>query len=244
MEREYPLDSFGGVDELPHLVPRKISLGLKAIGAVFPGARQTTAQIHPYTEWWSVQNQAAVKADGPLLVGIGDSILVGIGASHPSRSLLGRVGDALSQRDGQQWRVVNFAIAGARVDDALERQLPLIEQVGPVDQFFCCIGTNDIVWTPALQSLREGLRSISDALPPRTVFGPVAGASQRARLANRTLREQARANDQLVAPIWNSDHHSKLRDRIASDRFHPNDLGYSLMADVVMATLSSAPRAG
>ncbi|NNE96816.1 MAG: SGNH/GDSL hydrolase family protein [Acidimicrobiales bacterium] len=229
------------MDELPHLVPRKISLGLKAIGVVFPGARRTTAQIHPYTEWWSVQNQAAVRGDGPLLVGIGDSILVGIGASHPSISLLGLVGEALSQRDGRRWRVINLAIPGARVDDALERQLPLVEQVGTVDQFFCCIGTNDIVWTPALQSLRAGLRSVSDALPPGTVFGPVAGASQRARLANRALREQARINGQLVAPIWNSEHPSKLRDRIASDRFHPNDLGYSVMADVVMNTLSGAP---
>ncbi len=229
------------MDEVPELVPRKISLGLKGLGAVFPGARQTTDQIQPYTEWWSVQNQAALKADGPLLISIGDSICIGIGASHPSKSLVGQVADTLSERDGQRWRIINLAIAGARVEDALDRQVPIAAKLAPADQIICCIGSNDIVWTPAVHSLRAGLRSISDSLPPNTVFGPVAGASRRARLANRALRQRAKNNGQLFASIWDADHPSKIRERLATDRFHPNDLGYSLMAGVMTDTLNGAP---
>ncbi len=226
------------MDEVPGLVPRKISLGLKGIGVVFPGARQTTGQIHPYTEWWSVQNQAALKADGPLLISIGDSICIGIGASHPSKSLVGQVADALSKRDGRRWRIINLAIAGARVDDALDRQVPIAAELAPADQLICCIGSNDIVWTPAVHSLRAGLKSVSDSLPPHTVFGPVAGASRRARLANRALRQRAKQNGQLFASIWDVDHPSRLRERLATDRFHPNDLGYSLMAKVMVDALN------
>ncbi|MFW2380117.1 MAG: SGNH/GDSL hydrolase family protein [Acidimicrobiales bacterium] len=228
------------MDAVPGLEPRKISLGLKAVGLVFPGARKTIGQIHPYTDWWNVQNQGALKADGPRLIGIGDSILVGIGASHPSKSLLGQLGASLSERDGQRWRIINLAIAGARVDDALDRQLPIAQKLGPADYIVCCIGTNDIVWTPAGHSLMDGLRSLSDALPARTVFGPVAGASRRARLANRTLRQSSRRNGQLFAPIWDLDDPSTIRQRLATDRFHPNDFGYSLMAKVMLDTLNRA----
>lgn len=226
------------MDGVPELEPRKLSLGLRAVGLVFPGARKTIDQIHPYTEWWDVQNQGALKAEGPLLVGIGDSILVGIGASHPSKSLIGRVGAALSERDGRPWRIINLAIAGARVDDAVERQLPIAINVGPADHIVCCIGTNDIVWTPAVHSLMEGLRSLSDSLPEQTVFAPVAGASRRARRANRTIRQSARKNNQLFAPIWDVDDPSLIRERLATDRFHPNDFGYSLMSKVMVNTLN------
>ncbi len=221
------------MDSVPPLVPRKLTIGLRGLSAVFSGIRNTKDQIVPYTEWWSVQNQGAVNEEGPLLVVIGDSISIGIGASHPSKSLPGLVAEALSERDGTPWRIVNLAIAGARLSDAIDRQLPIATELFPCDLVMCCIGSNDILWTPALASLRDGLRSLSDSLPTNTIWGPAAGASRRARLANAALRQQAARNGQQVAEIWNVDG-PRIRDRLASDRFHPNDLGYSLMASSVL----------
>lgn len=224
------------MDAVPELVPRKISLGLKAIGAVFSGAKTTTDQIHPYTQWWSVQNQAELRGTGPLLVAIGDSICIGVGASHPSKSLAGQVADRLSDRDGTRWRTINLSIAGARVEDALNRQLRILSDLPTPDLVLACIGSNDILWTPARNSLRADLRALSDGLPQSTVFGPVAGASARARSANRALRTAARDNGQRVAEIWDIEG-PRLRDRMAEDRFHPNDLGYQLMANSVLETI-------
>ena len=224
------------VDAVPELVPRKISLGLKAIGAVFGGAKTTTDQIEPYTRWWSVQNQAELRSGGPLLVAIGDSICIGVGASHPSKSLAGQVAGQLSERDGVRWRIINLSIAGARIEDAIGRQLPIFEDLPQPDLVLACIGSNDILWTPAHDSLRADLRRLSGVLPPSTVFGPVAGASNRARSANRALRGAARANGQRVADIWSIEG-PRLRDRMAADRFHPNDLGYQLMANSVMGAI-------
>ncbi len=247
MSREYPLPetltapgspdatTVAPVKSVPTLVPRKKRGLLKAAGALFPGAKTTTNQIVPYTEWWSTQNQGAVKGDGRLLVAIGDSLCIGIGASHPSKSLVGQIAELLTIREGTPWRVVNLAIAGARMDDGLERQLPITLSLLPADLVLCCIGSNDIVWTPAVASVRNGLRKISAALPETTVFGPVAGASGRARLSNRALRQAAAENDQVVADIWNVDG-PKLSERTAPDRFHPNDLGYELMAREVVDT--------
>ena len=224
------------VKAVPELIPREISPGLKAIGAVFSGAKTTTGQIEPYTRWWSVQNQADLHADGPLLVAIGDSICIGIGASHPSKSLAGQVSKQLSERDGVKWRVINLSIPGARIEDALNRQLPIFNQLPQSDVVLACVGSNDILWTPSRHSLRAELRRLSGELPSTTVFGPVAGASARARSANRALREAARANGQKVAEIWDIDG-PRMRDRMAADRFHPNDLGYELMANSVLASL-------
>ncbi|NNF53341.1 MAG: SGNH/GDSL hydrolase family protein [Acidimicrobiales bacterium] len=223
------------MQSVPPLVPRRKNIALRSLGRVFPGARYTTGQIDPYTNWWSTQNQGAVKRRGPMLIAIGDSISIGIGASHPSKSLIGKVGQALSERDGEEWRIVNLAIAGARIDDGLNRQLPIALELMPSDLVICCIGTNDIVWTPAVASVRAGLRELSDALPPNTIFGPVAGASGRARLSNRALRSAAQENGQVVADIWSFD--GPARERMAPDRFHPNDLGYELMAKTVLDAL-------
>lgn len=170
-----------------------------------------------------------------MLIAIGDSVSIGIGASHPSKSFIGNVGRALSNRDGEDWRIVNLAIAGARIDDGLNRQLPIALELMPTDLVICCIGTNDIVWTPAVASVRAGLRELSHALPPKTIFGPVAGASGRARLSNRALRSAAQENGQVVADIWRFD--GAIRERTAPDRFHPNDLGYELMANAVLEVL-------
>lgn len=230
-------DKVGAVQSVPPLVPRRKNIALRSLGRVFPGARHTTDQIGPYTNWWSTQNQGAVNRRGPMLIAIGDSISIGIGASHPSKSFVGNVGRALSDRDGEEWRIVNLAIAGARIDDGLNRQLPIALDLMPSDLVICCIGTNDIVWTPAVASVRAGLRELAAALPATTVFGPVAGASGRARLSNRALRSAAQENGQLVADIWSTEG-PKLRERMAPDRFHPNDLGYQLMANAVLDVLN------
>ena len=112
------------LDHVPTLEPKLPGVGLRSLGVVLPGIRSTTSQIKPFTKWWSDQNQTALAASGPLLVVIGDSTAIGIGASAPDRGYVGLLRDALSERDGLPWRVVNLAQSGAKTTDGLERQLP------------------------------------------------------------------------------------------------------------------------
>lgn len=223
---------------MPALTPKPPGLGLRSLGLIMPGVREITAQIPPYTRWWSDQNQTALRSDGPLLVVIGDSTAIGIGASAPDRSYVGLVRDGLDRRDGHDtadgWRVINLAQSGARVVDALDRQQPILANLAAdpatsPDLVICTIGTNDVVWSADTTGLRSRLRTLVERLPAGTLIGRVAGASPRAHLANRALTEAAsNGGHQLIDP-W-QEPGPPARQRLAPDRFHPNDLGYRLMA--------------
>lgn len=209
---------------------------MKLLSRLNSGVSVVSQQIETYTTWWDAQNQSAATNAGPLLVAIGDSTSVGIGASAPDRGFVGQVRDGLSSV-GDSWRVINLAVSGARVDDALDRQLPILADLGVrPDQVICCIGTNDVVWTAAVTSLREDLRLIASQLPAGSVVCGVAGASGRARLANRALRGAAAEHDLRYVNPW-TEPGATARERLSVDRFHPNDLGYALMARPICRAL-------
>lgn len=218
---------------IPPLHPKQPGIGLRAAGLVVPGIRLVTAQIAPYTRYWNEQNQRAVTEDGPLLVAIGDSTAIGIGASDPSHSYVGLLGRALSERDGRRWRIVNLAQSGARAADGLERQLPalvdLVRRGVVPSAVVCCLGSNDVVWSLDTVGVRRRLERLIGGLPDDSTVGLVAGVSPRARLVNRAVRRTSiDAGHRLVDP-WREPGPGP-RERLAEDRFHPNDVGHVLMA--------------
>ncbi len=218
---------------MPPLHPKPPGLALRTVGRFVPGIRRISSQIKPYTEWWSEQNQSALHDDGPMLAVIGDSTAIGIGASSPGNGYIGRLRTALELRDGQRWQVVNVAQSGARVADGLERQLPIVEQLHRRDRppavTLSVIGTNDVVWSADTTVLRERLRELIAGLPEGAVVGLVAGASPRARVANRAVRNAAAEHGLTVIDPWREPG-PPPQARLASDRFHPNDIGHALMA--------------
>ncbi len=220
---------------IPPLHAKPPGLGVRAAALVVPGIRRVSAQIEPYTRYWSDRNQLAISGadDGPLLVAIGDSTAIGIGASEPGRSYIGLLGHALGRRDGQRWRIINLAQSGAKVDDGLERQLPALAQLGhhgiEPDAVVCCLGSNDVVWSADTVRVRRRLQRLIADLPAASTVGLAAGVSPRARLVNRAVRQAAAEAGHLLVDPWREPGPGP-RGRLAEDRFHPNDLGYVLMA--------------
>ena len=217
-------------------MPNPPSRAVQLFSYVARGVRTVTEQIVPYTAWWDDQNQAAAKGSGPLLIVLGDSTAIGIGASAPQRGYVGLLRDALSNADnmkaGESWRVINLALSGARLRDALERQVPIAHDLaanglGP-DAVVCCIGTNDLVWGRDIAKLRTKLAVLAEQLPSGSVVGTLAGASARGQLANRALRDAAARHEHRLVETW-SEPNPGSGPRLAADRFHPNDLGYQLM---------------
>ncbi len=218
---------------VPPLHPKAPGFGVRLAGRFLGGIGEVSAQVEPYTRFWSDQNQLAVDGDGPLLVAIGDSTAIGIGASAPQRSYVGLLGQALARRDGRPWRVVNLAQSGARVADGLDRQLPILDELlaaGIVpDQVLCCLGSNDVAWSLDTFGVQHRLRRLIGGLPASSTVGLIAGASPRGRLVNRAIRLAAsEAGLGLVDP-WREPG-PRPAARLAQDRFHPNDLGHTLMA--------------
>lgn len=210
---------------VPELVIKRSGFGLRALGLVSPGVRKITAQIKPYTRWWSDQNQVAAEAQGPLWVVVGDSTSIGIGASAPDRGYVGLVLQSLRSID-PSWRVINLAMSGARVDDGLERQIPILAGLPNPDLVSMNLGSNDVFWERSAD-LRQRLQSLVEQLPTGSYVSAVAGSSERAKLANRTLRSAALAGGHTSIQPWREDGPGE---RLAQDRFHPNDLGYAYIS--------------
>lgn len=224
-------------DEVPKLVPRPPGRAVQVLGLFSRGTRETSAQIKPYTAWWNEQNQLAVNASGPLMVVVGDSTAIGIGASGPDRGYAARVATSLRDDHDDPWRVINLALSGARIQDALDRQLPILSTLSP-DLVVCCIGTNDLVWGRDTGRLRRRLVAMTRELPSGSLIATLAGRSARARMANATVRSQAEELGLISLNPWNE---PGPGERLAPDRFHPNDLGYELMAKAFGRPLGLIP---
>jgi len=224
---------------VPPLVPLPISAGMRALSLIAPSVRSVMSQIGPFTAWWDAHNRESALMDGPLLVAIGDSTAIGIGADEPGQSYVGNLVARLRHHDQQPWRVINLALSGAKIRDALDRQIPVLNTLD-ADRVVCCIGSNDVVWGRVgseSSMLGPELSELVHALPLSTLMATVAGRSSRARFANETLANELETLGTEPVDVW-SVPGPAIRERIAIDRFHPNAIGYDLMARAFAERLS------
>lgn len=226
--------------QIPKLKAKKPGIGVRSLALVSGGVRAVLKQIEPYTNWWTDQNQQALSDSGPLLVVIGDSTAIGIGASSAEQGYVGHVVRGLSQRDDEQWRVINLAQSGARVNDGLTRQLPTVESLvehGPKPNLvISCIGANDIVWGREIVQLRADIQRLIGGLQAPAIVCELGGESPRTRMANRAIRNAASEQKLDFISPW-SEPGPDYKQRLSSDRFHPNDLGYALMSQAFLRRL-------
>ena len=211
-------------DPLPVKLPGR---GIRLAGTIVPGIGRVNRSIPEHTAWWSDHNERQTLG-GPAVISIGDSTALGIGASHPDRGYVGR----LAERVGPGVATFNLAMSGARVRDALDRQLPQTERLldavtEPV--ITCGIGSNDVFWdrTEDLHDQLDELLERLTATECRLVVLDIAGRSGTARRARRHLRDGVRHRGLALAKVWDWPLGGVAS--IASDRFHPNDRGYGHM---------------
>lgn len=210
-------------------------------GRAVPGIARVQRDVVPWAQAWQRANLAAMNGDGPLWVALGDSLTQGIGASAYDRGWVGQLRDHLAG-EGRAFRVVNLAVSGARTQDVLDVQVPALDRlrrVAPQPALVTLmIGSNDLVGRGLRDALPARMEQILRRLPGRalvtTLPNPRAGA------VNRVIREVARAHDLVVADLRDprtTSWHGKL----APDHFHPNDRGYSALADVLHDALGAVP---
>lgn len=227
----------GGVTvpfEYSNLPTRPSGRAVRALGAVFPGIRRVQAEAVPYAEQWRRANRAALDDSGPVWVAIGDSMSQGVGARAFDRGFVGQ----LSERLQPQWphRLVNLSVFGARVQDALDQQLPALQTLisaGVVPTVVTVvIGSNDLVSAVHRAGLVARFAVLLDHLPPGAVVSNLPNPRKEARAVDALLRARAARGELLVADM-RGDGPRSWRGRLAADKFHPNDAGYAAMADVL-----------
>ena len=191
------------------------------------------------------------------LLAIGDSIIVGVGASTLDKALIGRTAESLAGSSGRtvDWQAIGQS--GIRSGGVLDELLPSLPE-DRVDVFLISVGVNDVtsltrtsVWATNLDRLLCALGRHSPAaviafagIPPLRDF-PLLPQPLRSvigfrgetldRVAQRLIAAHPRA---LHVPVDFKTH----ADSFCSDGFHPSEAGYiefgRAMADQLVARLS------
>ncbi len=194
---------------------------------LLPGVREMQAQVEPYARAWEQHNRAAVQADCPLWVVLGDSMAQGIGASAYDRGWPGQLAERLPHH-----RLVNLSVSGGRLTDLLERQIPAMEALGDADLVTVIVGSNDLFSRRLREALPARLAEVLRRLPPGSIVGTQPGGRSGALEFNRLVDEVA-AERGLVIAEFRDPRMRSWRGKLSIDHFHPNDLGYAGMAEIV-----------
>jgi len=204
---------------------------LSVAARLLPGVRKVQAQVEPYARAWEEHNRAAVQADGPLWVVLGDSMAQGIGASAYDRGWPGQLADRLPDHG-----LVNLSVSGGRLTDLLERQIPAMEALGEPDLVTIIVGSNDLISRRLREALPARLAEVLRRLPPGSIVGTQPGGRSGALEFNR-LVDEAAAERGLVIAEFRDPRMRSWKGKLSIDHFHPNDLGYAGMAEIVAEAL-------
>ena len=197
--------------------------------------RRSFQHVEEYAAAWSVDNAAALEADGPLWVVLGDSAAQAVGASSHRSGYVGVVAARLSERDGVPWRVVNLSRSGARTREVLDVQLPAAAGLR-ADLLTAVVGGNDALRTKEAV-WRQDARDLCAVLPAGAVVSTVARGvfERKTRRVNDVIRSCAAEHGLRVADLWA--HTGPPYKGLYFDGFHPNDRGYLQWADALSAAL-------
>jgi lysophospholipase L1-like esterase len=200
---------------------------------MLPGAAERRAMVARYASQWTRANEAALRAEGPLWVALGDSTAQGIGASAFDHGYVGQLLDRLrAARDGdERWRVVNLSVSGARLRDVLSRQVPALGDLPHAELVTCAAGANDLLRTRWSQ-MAPRLRSLLEQLPAATVVATLPAGLREGTTAraNALIRTEAPTHGLRVADV-HAGTGPPWAGKYWIDHFHPSDLGYRDWAD-------------
>lgn len=166
---------------------------------------------------------------GPLWIVLGDSSGQSVGASSYDGGWVGAVRSLLSERDGDEWRIVNHSVSGAKTADVLDEQLDRLAateaRLGPADFVSAIVGGNDTNGTSLRQWIDDADRLL-DRLPPGALVAtiPAGWREKKVDAFNDWLVGRVAETDLVLARL---DRHTgpPYRGKYF-DGFHPNDLGY------------------
>jgi len=202
------------------------------------GAERLAKSLHLNARWWREQGDRGGEL---LYVAIGDSAAQGVGASRPGRSYVGLIAKHLRDRTGRSVRVLNLSISGARLREAIAKQLPEIEGLKP-DLMTVAIGANDIGAFDRGRFAKE-LAEIYDALPPNAIVSELPAfylgeAERNVAIANRIVHELAEKHGFEVASLHAVTKRQGVTryalNQVSADFFHPNDRGYRVWASAFL----------
>ena len=238
------------------LVSAAVPIGLSALVGLEVVLAMRGPRLPPSPPYELDGRFGGSTSPGRLLdvVWIGDSTATGVGASSGDGALPRQVLEGLEIPAS----LTVLGRSGARVSDAVADQLTRLSASSPPQMVVVGVGSNDVTHlTPRgrfrrdLERLLSGVRRAAPASPRILVlgipdFGAVplfaqplrAIAGWRGRQLDADIRAVAAEEGAVYVDIAGptGPHFRRDPDRYyAADGFHPNDAGYGLWADAVLA---------
>ena len=211
---------------------------VRALSGLLPGVAGVQAQIAPFAEAWRERNLVALRGTGVRWVALGDSMTQGIGASAPEHGWVGQLAETLSTAVD----IINLSQSGARVEDVLDQQLSAWRALPPAahgEFITLLIGSNDIMSPVHRRLLPEAMVELLEHLPESAIVSAIPSPAPPARQANEAIAAAAaRGRIHAVTPALLGP--ASWRGKLASDRFHPNDAGYAMIAEVFAPAVGDA----
>lgn len=191
-----------------------------------------------------------------IVVAIGDSTVEGIGATKPERAFAPLVCSLIKQ-DLKRVVFYNFGKEGARIKDVLDSQLDKAISLNP-NLILISIGANDVIFQENIFKFEKGYKTLLDRLAKETkalvvvnnipdmtitpIIPPMIRPFFRFTISlfNFKIKTTTRRFGAIFIDLYKQ---SKLykgyQGLIASDGFHPSDIGYALWANTIINQISS-----
>lgn len=202
------------------------------------------SHIVSYKRYWTKQNAEPDQPNQLLYVALGDSTAQGIGASTPQNSYPYLVKEWLQMKTGRPVKLVNFSVSGAKVEDAIKVQLPLLKNLKPTI-LTVEIGANDM---KSYDSVRftESMKYFVSQLPKASYVSEIPAFTGRAKDldksvvdANERIREIVQTAGLHQVPLYDITRTTTGLSYFAADYFHPNNKAYKNWANAFTAALQS-----
>ncbi len=210
-----------------------------------PAVARSRAQVLSYRANWQRDGDGVLASqragdDRPLWVVLGDSAAQAVGASSYDSGYVGRLRTHLAAASGQEWKVLNLSVSGARTTDVLA-QLERWQHFGlECDLLSAVVGANDLTHTPVPQHIAD-VRALFARLPPAAVVAtlPRGWKPAKAVAVDAVIRAEGAARHLRIAELanWTGPPYRGMY----ADGFHPNDRGYARWAGALAAALELPP---
>lgn len=187
-------------------------------------------QIPVYDRFWRERpREGSIR-----YLALGDSLAQGIGLDDPEHNYVGGIERSLRNVHREPVATHNVSISGARTEEVLERQLPLLAAVQP-DIVTLSIGGNDVTqpeWDA--RGFEQRMRDILAELPAGAIVSdvPTLGFGRyerRSREANEIIHGLSADEGFDLAPVYQQTRKFVpfgVLKRMSDDFFHPNALGH------------------
>jgi len=192
--------------------------------------------VNRFHDFWAAK---ANETGEITYLALGDSAAQGIGVTNPMKGYVGLIANKIEGKSGKSVRIVNISKTGAKFDDYLKEQAPVIATLKP-DIITIQIGANDIKLFNA-DEYRAKFREVLKTLPDGTFVsnmplfnsrpGSTAGGKQGSEIIQEELRNYP--NLHFVDLQRETTEHQSVFG-FAPDLFHPNNISYKNWANAFL----------